>query len=342
MSDINSASSWEVGRTVATTQLDLQRNALTTCVRVLHSDFVKGDQEFSIASKYLLTTLIRGRSVQAPLYYAAATFAPKKAAEIGKMTVKSIGKIFSPGEISVILALSFIFRRIQKWSALEAFQLLGQTMHIFTDLGGLVGSALAPVGLRRGLLVGGIRHLALAAFLGYDEKSFLKYRRAVRLEEKFFDLETEYQLWGTTHLHVASHLIQILGLGLDDARVIVEAFLPEAAANTALQYDLQITETWIESLYRTGKPPEIVHQGSYYPKASEVAALSETSSELRSMGSTFQFITRKREDVSPEKTPALYLASSDTSSGDEDSSTMPKELLNELSPEELSSLKTTE
>ena len=60
------------------------------------------------------------------------------------------------------------------------------------------------------------------------------------------------------------------------------------------------------------------------------------------MGSTFQFITRKREDVSPEKTPALYLASSDTSSGDEDSSTMPKELLNELSPEELSSLKTTE
>jgi hypothetical protein len=336
MVELNSDSCWQVARDIVSQHIDLSTNTLMVCVRVLHRDYLKGDNEMSISSAYLLSTLVRGKSIQAPLYYAAQTYIPERVSKIGRMSSRSIGKVFTPGELSVLLALSLLYRRMVKWSSLKQYHELTSTLAVSTDIGGFLGLSLPSIGLRKGLLVGGIRYLSLFPLLGSDPSGYDSYVRALQLDGRNFDLESEARIWGTTHLHIASQLVQALGLGLEDARSIIEAFLPFPGSTTDAYYATQITQTWIESLIATGTPPEIVHKGEFYPKARDLDTLKERVAHIREVGSENKFMTRKRYDVTPEKTPILFTGPVDNTPVEVPR--MTDELLDGLTPEELAAI----
>ena len=310
MADLYSVESWNEARKIASLA-ELTPNAFSTCVRFLRRDVEENQGTISKLSRYCLRTIVKSLGARVALYYAALTFKPEKIRANAEFNSDVVLSIFSADELAHLIALHFIFRRVQRGCNPEGFDPLQERILTCGEVGGHIGIAMPAIGLGPGFLYGAMRFIAIAMFLGIDSNGFSKYKRQLRTERKSFDLSAETAFWGCNHLQVAAMMLQLIGLGVDQANTFIAAFESSAISEQPISteaYRGKITWTWIESLLSTGLPPDITHQGQFYPRAEALSALVNRAQGVRDRGSAYQWIAKRKEDATPEATPALFSA----------------------------------
>jgi len=311
LGNIGSAESWEEARAVAAL-IKAVPNSFSTCIRFLRADFEQKNPELSKGSKFYLLRLLKGPSVSAPLYFAALTYRPQQFEAHGA-GIDAILKTFKPEEIASLLSLIYLYRAIRKGCDAEEWKFIDESVQLQADVCGLIGDAIPSLGLANAVLVGGLRPLSQALFLGIDKANFTKYRRAIKKAGIFADLSEEMRLWKCCFGQVASILAQPIGLGLQVSEFLSRGFLPEGhSVESTEATGVRVTDQWLISLLRTGKEPQIAHRVEFFPHAKDVAVLLERVGVIRQQGTLHHWLSKGKDSVSPETTPGLFSGASKT------------------------------
>lgn len=297
-----SEESWQQAKQICA-MIGLAPTSFSHAIRSLRKDAQSGGK-LSPVSRYYVAMLLRSRSVRVCLYHAALTFYPAILEEFPVIHPETFPEIFDAEELSALLGMVLLYKRVRKGCDTEKFEAFSGMIHALTDLGGFVGLAIPKVGVATGTFVGGIRHIAMAMFLGIDQDNFIKYRRKLKLEGRSYDLRREVELWGCNHIQIATLMLQLLGIGLAEAASLLKGLeiegLPERIVGEPNEIGPQVALLWLESLYGTGEPPKITHLGGYYPMATELKTLITRTEELRDSGSKLRWLSKTKADMTPE------------------------------------------
>ncbi len=300
--------SWEEARKVSSLVSNVS-SLFSTAIRFLKKDAESGAKTLSASSKYCLSRLVSANSFKAPVYFAAMTFQPESINQNGYVSPTDLASTFSPDEMATVVALLYLYRRIQKSCDEAEWNELSKQLHLHAELAGYIGRAIPNIGLSRGLILGSIRHLSLGLFLSVHKKSFVQYRRSLKIKKISFDLAEESSIWRCNHLQVASLLVQSLGLGGNLSKSITTGLLVTGLSDSEIDdeaYKMRILWTWVESLKRTGQPPQITHRGSYYPLKQDLDRLLSCVQTMKQNGPSCLFFAKGKDDISPTATPCLY------------------------------------
>lgn len=308
--ELGSPEAWENAR-VAAEILGAVPSSFSVCVRFLIQDFTQNNNVISHTSKYNLRRLLKSPNFLAPLYFAARTFYPEKRSEFYPFTHNTLANIFSAQELAHIVALLFVYRKLHKHCDKEQWQFVAESVHVFGEIGGLVGQAIPRIGLARGMVLGAMRHLGKAMFLRVDKKGFTQHRRKLKIENMLHDLDEELKRWHCTHIQIGSILIQTLGLGVSFADSFVLGLSGDNINDPVLTKeatDIRVANFWIESLFQECKVPDITHKGEYYPLTDALEKLLELVELTRQNGSSYSWLEKTAEDITPQTCPELFKA----------------------------------
>ncbi len=311
---LNSPESWEVARLLAS-QMGNFPSSFTSVIRALRSNEEQNKpsktKELSRATQYMVSRLLKSDSMKAPVYFAALTYYPEQIATLQHVTYKELLPLFSPGEYAAIISLVYLTRVAKKLCPHDEWEHIAKNLYEFTDLGGHVGIAIPAVGMADGILLGALRTISFPLMQKRNPKAFKEYRRTLKQESKYFDLEKEHAQWGCTHLQIASIVLQTIGLGVQTAdalaRGLTASALSELEDKAAIKF--KVAELWCNSLIATGKEPNMGHKAEYYPTKAALDQLIDKSEPISSSGSPWQWLGRGKDDVSPETTPQLFAPS---------------------------------
>lgn len=307
---IESAHSWEEARRIGSLIGDVP-SSFSSVLRFIRQDADKGSTELGKYARFGLSRLLKSDSFVSPLFYAARVFCPDKVEDGSSLTRQKIGSLFTPKDLCVLIALSYLFRKIRAGCPAEEWVFIEELLNQHSFVGGMVGSAIPTIGLADGLLSGSIRMLSQAMFLGIDKVNYPKYRREMKRKGVLCDLETEQQIWQCTHAQIASILIQPFGFGIQASEQLLSglSFGLENAQSLPKPVVAQRTLwLWIEALLKTGKQPDISHRVDLFPNKTDLDNLLASVTQFKSDPGQFVWISRGKADISPETTPSLFPA----------------------------------
>jgi len=307
-SESYSPESWEEARRIAA-RIGAVPSAFTSCVHFLRKDCESSSGMLSAGSKFALGRLLKSEFFRGPLYYGAETFFSEELEQCDRLDADTFADLFGADGLAITVSLLYLYRRLQKDCDPTEWELLSQHVMIESELGAHIGKAIPNIGFPLALLVGGMRHLSNAIFLAADKKNFVAYRRARNKNPNRFDMDYEYKTWGCNHAQVAAILLQAVGLGVNLVDALLGGLNPVELPFDQIEpgaLKVKLTTLWIQSLRETCSQPDMTHIGKYYPLKQDLEALVQKAEAVKASGSKYKWLTRGKEDVSPEKTPKLY------------------------------------
>lgn len=307
---------------------------LSAAVQFLLKDVRENNDQVSDLTMAFLKRLLSSPSFLSALYYATKVYHPETLKHQREVPAIDLVNAYSAKDISAFLSLLYLFRRISKGCNQEAFAPLAERVANRASVGGLLGLAIPRIGFSQGLLLASMPSLARGMFLGIDTKGYLKLESELEKGKVTDRLAEEYARWGCSSLQVGILLLQLLGAGAEIYERLVLGLaaseLPDPKSSEDL-YSAKLTEIWVVSLLETGKPPEMVHRGEYYPLANELASLLDSVQTLHRSPEDFRWLLKTKRSLSSGDAPELASASEPISGRSDDIS---EHLTQELEGEE--------
>ena len=301
MANESETQGWEEAREIAA-NFGAIPSLFSACIRGLMTDSKEGSG-MSRGTRHSLKVLMLGGNFRAAIYHAGLTFRPDQTDEKAFKTPEGVTKAFKLDELAYLTALLFSYRRMQKLCATkhsDRWPDISRAVILESEVGGHLGLAIPKIGFGWGILIGSIRNLAMGLLLVSKPKEFHKYRIDQKVKKSEFDLSYEREVWGCTHLQVASIILQTLGMGVNLAQAMELGF--DAALSNSLAtdvYRVRITREWISALLKTGKAPEMTHRGDFYPLRPELDKLTAAAQEIVSSGSAYEWLEKGKADAAP-------------------------------------------
>lgn len=286
-------------------------SSFSSAIRTLIADQTKLGGTLSSGAAFLVSRLLIGPSMKAPFYYATLTYHSEQLSNAAHVNTKKLASMFPPYDIAVIVGLLYLFRRAKKFCESQENQwaFLVPPLLRDIDLGGMVGEAIPKIGRGSGMIVGALPGIALGAMIAADKNGAKEYIRFLKAEKKSFDPDWEMEKWGCTTIQVGSLLMQGVGFGIEFANSMSLGFTPGTTLDEGRApevYRAYITQVWIKALAETGDVPDITHSGNYYPLKVALGKLLYEANNIKEKGSKFSWITKNKDDISPEATPQLF------------------------------------
>jgi hypothetical protein len=169
-------------------------------------------KKFAVESSQMLIKV--SPSLKTVFYHAASELYPGGVEMAMPITANKLLNIFTPNEIAAIIALTYVRKIIGKKCDAELWEGVLQRSLTHIAIAGEVGDELEGVGRGNGMLLGGLRSLAIGLFLRHEQKAFRGLLRQTVSKGKYFDTKTEREIYGCTHLQIAASLSSGLGYGL--------------------------------------------------------------------------------------------------------------------------------
>lgn len=262
-------------------------------------------------SRFELSRYLKAPSVKIPFYFAAERRMSDEQRAHPRSGSTEIIEAFNAHEIASILALTYVFKRLRtRIEADEDWQRVAKSVEEQIEIGARLGDSLPSIGYADGILVGGIRPLALGLFFLVDAKGYKDYRRDLKIKSKTYDLGEEEKRWGITHLDVACRLLLLLGFGQELASNFYNGLSKKEDSHlTDEQLRMRLLGLWIESLAVGSAPPKI--RGEEKHQATNSCALDELfdiCSQVRVAGLDNYWISRGKKDVNKQTHPKLFAA----------------------------------
>lgn len=303
--EFGTAESWEEARAIAALIGEVP-NSFSTCIRFLRTDYEQNGGVLSRGTRFYLSRLLKSASVSAPLYFAAMTYRPEQFQSQGADT-SAIMSVFTPDELATLLSVVYLFRTIKKGCDPDEWRFIEEAIIPQTDICGIMGDVIPAIGLSNATLVGAIRLLSQALFLGVKKKEFTNYRRALKKSGALADYAEEIKTWGCTHAQVASILVQPVGLGRTLSEQLSLGLLPISQGNEPKEsVGMRVVSQWLEAILTTGKEPQIAHRVEYYPHAKDIENFLVRANSIRQVGSRYKWLTQGKESLTPETTPTMF------------------------------------
>ncbi|MBX7144968.1 MAG: hypothetical protein K1X79_10990 [Oligoflexia bacterium] len=282
-------------------------NSFSTTIRSLISDHQANPNEYSNAGRFLAGRLVRSPSMQVRLQYAIATYKPEVALA-GEPSPAEYLKVLKPYDLAALFGTIYSYRKFRKRCDAQEFSILSKIIQEAADVGGLLGLAIPKIGFACGLLAGAFSIMSICPMMLQDIKAFKEYKRKTKPKGFRYNLQFELETFQTTHAHICSWIIPPLGYGVQLARPMTEGFLGELsgiAPVDAEAYKFYITMIWIESLLKTGNPPEIVHKGGYYPVKTDMDKLLAAVADIQGSGSKHSWLEKGKEDAGAQESEEI-------------------------------------
>ncbi|RMG39398.1 MAG: hypothetical protein D6719_13415 [Candidatus Dadabacteria bacterium] len=313
VSGINSPESWEIAKRIVSLLGDVP-SYVTTAIGFLKRDLEQNANEASGDSLFCFKRMLRGPGMKAPFYYLTLTLEPDIVEQHESLSSLDLVRYYKADELISLLSVLYLFRRISRGCDQEIWPEVANKIIIGSELGAHIGRAIPKIGMSFGLMLGGIRHLASAMFLGIDKKGFWKYSNYLRSKNIAFDLEREMRDWGCNHGQIAALLLQKLGVGATLSNAVVSAITSDLEIVDGMDddtYRIKIAQIWLDSVLLYGKAPQMKVRGEYYPLKEALDHLLEHAESIRQAGSRHNWLNRTKDDITPEKTPLLFSESVD-------------------------------
>jgi hypothetical protein len=179
---------------------------------------------------------------------------------------------------AVILGLLFTYRKVRKGSSESQLEVLADQIHSRAEVGYYLGHELRDLGAAEGMLLGGMRFLALGLIANAYPELFDMYVAHTKSRKVSFDLHFEIDRWGFSHPQVMALITQLLGFG-DQAAIAMFIglspiqIIPE---NEPLAHRFRTSSMWIESLEAGRVPASFKSIRGFEIAESDIRKLSES------------------------------------------------------------------
>lgn len=261
--------SWEIAKRIAQ-KTGKVSSLFSSCIRAANKvESVVSDadeKEIRAFAAYTSNFLLKiSPSLRSVFYFVAKTHHPEAIRAIQKFNVTEMMGIFSPAELASVLGITFLYRKMRKACNQEEWKLLRKKILAHIDIGTSIGKRMQHIGVGNGILIGGLRFLAITAFANYNFKAYQEYKKKSRRPNCIFDMKIETEVFGCNHLQVASYLATELGyvaprstvsltFGMDAFHVDPKALSPKLQEQVI---SWRGAMAYIESYHATGEAPDV-------------------------------------------------------------------------------------
>jgi hypothetical protein len=205
---------------------------------------------------------------------------------------RALLQVLRPGLFAAIVALVYLHRRLNKVCDVPEWDTLSKEVVLNMEVGYIVGDSLKSVGPELGVLIGGIRYIALATVLMQEREQYVRYRNIKRNKLDIFE---EHRRWGCDHAQIAGFLVGALTFRRDSYD-IAAALRGSKADPLRIRPELDLwraTVAWIDSMKEGGTPPKSERMVEILaPEEEEVATLKARFETLLKQGSTFSWMLK--------------------------------------------------
>lgn len=285
-------------------------SSFTSITRSLVLDGSKESGELSPGTRFLITRLLKGRSIMAPFYFMSCSLFPDEFENRVYISEREMIDLFKPFDLASFIAILYLFKKLSIVCPSAEWTHVSSTLQSQIDVGLRLGHVIPAMGIGPALLTSSMCQLGLGAFLLHDQKGFVDYRRKLKGVTYKLDHKWEMSRWGCTSAHVGSLFIQHFGLGVTAAHAFVRGLIdPEtdlANETDPEVYRYKVIKLWLNSLLDSGRIPNIAHRGRFYPEGGDVEDLLKYVSSVRGAGDEAGWLSKTKDDVSPEITPLLF------------------------------------
>jgi hypothetical protein len=282
-------------------------NSFSMAVRLLIIDQARHGGVLRPVTKYQISRLFRSASFRAMLYYASKFIKGDQLKHSKNLRTGGLMSLYQPGELAVLIAVHFLFRRFKKLCKPELFDRVYDDLRIDSQIGAALGHVIPAIGISSGLIAGTVQPLMLAFFAMAQPKLFVEYMRA-RKRKRIFDLSIERRCMGCSTLELAPMLLSSAGLGNDISNGVYAGLHPErtlAGLGTGtMGYGIRMARLWIDAIAAGKVQPEIEIHGDYYPLEEQREKFDVQVYSVK--GGLTHWMLRTGSDLGPEKTPELF------------------------------------
>lgn len=257
-------------------------------------------------SRFEVTRYLKASSVKIPFYFAAES--RLMGADTQLIGPSEILEVFRAHEVASILGLVYLYKRLRtRIPDLEEWNRIAKIAEEQIEIGALLGKSFPTIGYADGILIGGIRHLALGLFHLKDPKGYKDYRRDLKIKNRAFDLKEEKERWSTTHLDVACRLLVVMGFGQEFALNLFRAITTNDDSRLSEeQLRIRLAALWIESLSVGVAPPKIRGEEKHQASTDVVDKLFDDCTSIRRNGLIKYWISMGKKDVTKSSHPQLF------------------------------------
>lgn len=245
-----SPESWRSARAVVEQLLPVI-TPLHSAVRVLTSHVIEEEVKLRC-----LTWMLRFPSFRSAVCGFCGSVYPESKFEPHSVHSVRMKELLGFDVCAVILGLLIGYRRLKRTAPGAFVDDYPNALHQRAEIGFHLGREIPELGSAAGMLLGGIRDLALGLIRAAKAQEFGAYRRHIDREQIPFDLEYEIDEWGFSHPQVMALVTQILGFGHPPA---IAFFIGLAPLRINSSTDLwasrfRTVASWIEDLYGEDSP----------------------------------------------------------------------------------------
>lgn len=306
--ELNDEASWQCAREYGK-KLGRFPNVFAAAVRLLVLDHQRNNGELRPVTKFLVSQALRGKKILSMLYYSAIRLKPD---EFKDQTTLSLGELvnsYTPYDVASLYAVYLLYRRTRKHNNMDlaAFRELMPQFQSESQLATLVGAAIPKIGIGNGALVGSMHHLALGIIAVSNRDKVMEYNSYLKAKGMRWDQYRETEIFGCTTVQLGSVLLTKLGF----SKAVVELYfrgLDQEPKSTFADADpcdpIRFGRLWLDCILDGRDQPMAKVPGTYYPLSIQRDWLQEELTLINSgIPSWFE---RDNDDVTPEKTPALF------------------------------------
>ncbi len=288
-------------------------STFTTTIRLLKQNEIENlsngsnPRKLNENARFSVLRLFKASSIKAPLYYLTSTYNSDLIEKKNSITAEDLVSFYKIDELSAILALVYVFNSLRKVSDKEEWQRYSKYINESVELGGYFGINIPDIGFANSLLFTGMRYLAPAVFMALSPKVFKNYRRDLKLKKIAFDLNMEYDLFGCTHVDVATQLIQSIGFGVNISTDFYKSLMtPVNKQLDSKSNIIRVLLIWVEYLALGKKPPVVNGENEITMDDSVMDRLSLLNKQIQESGSSFSWLSKGKSSIAKELTPKLY------------------------------------
>jgi len=329
--------SWEHAKSFANILGNLP-SSFTSVIRLLMTDYDRNPEGLTTYSRFFLGRLLKSPSIRIPYYFATKFLRPKLLQDsTEQFELRDLMNAFGGYEHAALLSSIFLYKFSRKLCDPVLLDPVVHRLQLNLNLGWCVGHAIPAVGAGAGLLLGGFRLYGFIPFIKHDPAGAQEYASYLRDSGMRVDLEYEFKRWQCNSLQVAVMLCQQLGFGIKRAVPLMRAITTTSPLLTQdeLERAFRVVDVWMESLEHNRSSPAIPLPPKYYPnKASLDELILQVEKALQPGDSNW--ITKSREDATPETAPHLFMGNSDMF--DFESAEVPTEMAEALPDETINEL----
>lgn len=346
--NIDNDNPWAIARTVVES-LGRIPPVFSLTIRALMLEHYRGNSSMSAGTAFLVSRLMLSPSMKSVIYHAVLTYHSEKISGTPHMSSTDLTKMFSTLDLAVIFSMIYYYTTIrQKLGSLgedSPWFDLSRRITDDIDLAGFIGYCIPSIS--PGMSWISSIYLTLAeGILSLDPRVSASIISDYAINQHIPNFTSELNAYGVASLHIATNMVQRIGLGMPIMNAVITGFSllsnpPTADSNNDVNVQqIHCANAWLISLKMTGKAPDFKMPAKFYPNKSELHRLLYLKGNLTSEGSRYKWLTKGKIDISPTLTPQLYQEYlTESATGEEIKSffntSLPSELLDGLSAQEI-------